>query len=70
MGLEEPDDVYRGYNPPSLRGLYDKDPFFHDGRSRTLRDALAGPHSAEAVTALGNLSESELSDLVAYLKTL
>ena len=36
VGLEEPDDVYRGYNPPSLRGLYDKDPYLHDGRSKTL----------------------------------
>ncbi|MFO0888696.1 MAG: beta-propeller fold lactonase family protein [Isosphaeraceae bacterium] len=70
VGLEEPDDAYRGYNPPSLRGLYDKDPYLHDGRSETLRDALAGPHSAEAVTGLGELSEQELSDLLAYLKTL
>jgi YVTN family beta-propeller protein len=69
-GLEEPDDAYRGYNPPSLRGVYDKDPYLHDGRSQTLREALAGPHSAEAVTGLGELSEQELSDLLAYLKTL
>ena len=45
-GLEEPDDAYRGYNPPSLRGIYDKDPYLHDGRSKTLREALAGPHIA------------------------
>jgi cytochrome c peroxidase len=70
VGLEEPDDAYRGYNPPSLRGLYDKDPYLHDGRSKTVREALRGPHSAEAVTGLGELSEQELSDLIAYLKTL
>jgi YVTN family beta-propeller protein len=70
VGLEERDDAYRGYNPPSLRGVYDKDPYLHDGRSRTLREALAGPHSAEAVTSLGELSERELTDLIAYLKTL
>jgi YVTN family beta-propeller protein len=69
VGLEEPDDAYRGYNPPSLRGLYDKDPYLHDGRSKTLREALSGPHSAEAVTGLGELSQQELSDLLAYLKT-
>ena len=39
-GLEESDDAYKGYNPPSLRGLYDKDPYLHDGRAKTLRDAL------------------------------
>ena len=70
VGLEEPDDAYRGYNPPSLRGVYDKDPYLHDGRSKTLREALAGPHSPEAVTGLGELSEQELSDLLAYLKML
>ena len=47
VGLEEPRDVYKGYNPPSLRGLYDKDPYLHDGRSRTLKDALTGPHNPE-----------------------
>jgi YVTN family beta-propeller protein len=70
VGLEEPDDAYRGYNPPSLRGLYDKDPYLHDGRSKTLLDALSGPHSAENVTALGELTSKELDDLIAYLKTL
>jgi YVTN family beta-propeller protein len=70
VGLEEPDDVYRGYNPPSLRGLYDKDPYLHDGRAKTLRDALSGPHSVEKVTALGELTALELDDLIAYLKAL
>jgi len=70
VGLEEPDDAYRGYNPPSLRGLYDKDPYLHDGRSKTLRDALTGPHSADAVSGLGELTEGELADLLECLKTL
>jgi YVTN family beta-propeller protein len=70
VGLEEPDDAYRGYNPPSLRGAYDKDPYLHDGRSKTLRDALKGPHSPESVTALGELTDQELDDLIAYLKSL
>ncbi len=70
VGLEEPDDAYRGYNPPSLRGVYDKDPYLHDGRSKTLRDALEESHSAESVTARGELTEKELDDLIAYLKSL
>jgi YVTN family beta-propeller protein len=70
-GLEEPDDAYRGYNPPSLRGVYDKDPYLHDGRSKTLRDALAGPHNPDTVAGgSGELSDQELDDLVAYLKSL
>jgi cytochrome c peroxidase len=71
VGLEEPDDAYRGYNPPSLRGVYDKDPYLHDGRSQTLRDALKGPHNPESLTDLGeDLTDPELDDLIAYLKTL
>jgi YVTN family beta-propeller protein len=69
-GLEERDDAYRGYNPPSLRGVYDKDPYLHDGRSKTLEDALSGPHEPDAVTALGTLSDDERADLIAYLKSL
>jgi YVTN family beta-propeller protein len=70
VGLEGPGDRYRGYNPPSLRGLYDKDPYLHDGRAATLREVLSGPHSPETVTNLGTLTDQELSDLIAYLKTL
>jgi YVTN family beta-propeller protein len=69
-GLEERDDRYRGYNPPSLKGVYDKDPYLHDGRAKTLREALTGPHSPDLVSALGELSDSEVDDLIAYLKTL
>ena len=69
-GLEERDDAYKGYNPPSLRGVYDKDPYLHDGRSRTLRDTLTGPHNPDAVLGLGELTEAELDDLIAYLKSL
>ena len=70
VGLEEPDDAYKGYNPPSLMGVYDKDPYLHDGRSKTLRDALKGPHSPEEVTGLGEFSDDELDDLIAYIKSL
>ncbi len=70
VGLEEPDDAYKGYNPPSLRGVYDKDPYLHDGRAKSLREVLTGPHEPDAVAHRGELSEQELDDLIAYLKTL
>lgn len=70
IGLEIPEDRYRGYNPPSLRGVYDKDPYLHDGRSKTLRDALGGPHSPENVSGTEKLTDRELDDLIEYLKTL
>lgn len=70
VGLEEREDVYKGYNPPSLRGVYDTEPYLHDGRAATLLDALSGEHSADFVSGLGDLSEQELADLVEYVKAL
>jgi cytochrome c peroxidase len=69
-GLEERDDAYRGYNPPSLRGVYDKDPYLHDGRAKSLQDALSGPHNPEVASGGEPLSKQDLDDLVEYLKTL
>ncbi len=69
-GLEESDDAFKGYNPPSLLGVLDKDPYLHDGRAKTLREALSGPHSPDVVSGSGELAEDELSDLIAYLETL
>ncbi len=69
IGMNERRDVYKGHNPPSLIGVRDKDPYLHDGRARTLRDALTGDHAPEALGG-GSLSEVELSDLIAYLKSL
>ncbi|RUL87914.1 hypothetical protein TsocGM_10195 [Tautonia sociabilis] len=70
VGLEDRRDVYKGYNPPTLVGVYDHDPYLHDGRARTLRDVLTGDHAPDLVTGLGELTEQELSDLIEYLKTL
>jgi YVTN family beta-propeller protein len=70
VGLEESGDVYHGYNPPSLRGVYDKDPYMHDGRSKTLLDVLTGPHDPELLNGRGSLSHAEVDDLIAYLKSL
>ncbi len=70
VGLHEPGEVYHGFNAPSLRGVYDKDPYLHDGRAATLKDVLTGAHNPEDVTGQGALSAAELDDLVEYLKTL
>ena len=56
VGLEEPDDAYRGYNPPSLRGVYDKDPYLHDGRSQDPPRRPRRPHNPDNVTGLGTLN--------------
>ena len=70
VGLNERGDVFKGHNQPSLRGVYDKDPYLHDGRAKTLRECLEKWHNPEEVTGSGALSDQEMSDLIEYLKTL
>jgi YVTN family beta-propeller protein len=70
VGLEDRRDVYKGYNPPTLKGLYDSAPYLHDGRADTLREVLTGDHAPDFVTGLGELTEQETADLIEYLMTL
>jgi hypothetical protein len=51
-------------------GVYRKVRLLHDGRARSLEELLTGPHNPDQVTGQGSLSEKELRDLVAYLKSL
>jgi YVTN family beta-propeller protein len=70
VGLAGAKDVYHGYNTPSLVGVFNRVRLLHDGRAKSLTQALAGPHAPEKVTGRGELTESELADLIEYLKTL
>lgn len=70
VGLESRNDYYQGFNPPTLRGVYDRMSYLHDGRARTLEELLAGPHAPEKVTGNGKLTNKELQDLLEYLKGL
>jgi cytochrome c peroxidase len=66
----ETGDVYKGYNPPSLIGLYDRPVFLHDGRAKSLESLLTGPHNPDLLNSRGSLTKDELADLIAYLKSL
>lgn len=70
VGTNDSGDVYKGYNPPSLLGIYDRIAYLHDGRAATLEALLRGPHNPAKVTAKGELTDAELQDLIAYLKSL
>ena len=70
VGTEQRGDVYKGYNPPSLLGVFDRIHFLHDGRATTLEETLRGPHSPQRVTGRGDLTEEELQDLLAYVRSL
>ncbi len=68
VGLEEDGSPYDKWNPPSLRGLWDRGPYLHDARADTFDDLLKyhGPQR------LGHeeLTPAERTDLIAFLKSL
>ena len=63
-------DFYNGYNTPSLLGVYRRVALLHHGKAKTLEDVLTEYHKPSEVAGEGELSEQELSDLIAYLKSL
>jgi cytochrome c peroxidase len=67
--LEPDGSPYKKWNPPSLRGVYDRGPFLHDGRAKTLEDTLRKHHVPEKLGGEA-LTERELRDLIAFLKSL
>jgi YVTN family beta-propeller protein len=70
VGLESPDDAFKGFNPPSLRGVARRAPYLHDGRARTLDEVLTTHHRPSRLSGKTDLTGQELRDLVAYLKAL
>jgi cytochrome c peroxidase len=58
----------RGLNTPSLLGLARTAPYLHDGSAATLEDRLRRSGDAHGKTS--QLSDQQVSDLVAYLKSL
>jgi YVTN family beta-propeller protein len=70
VGLGSASDKYEGYNTPSLRGLYRKVRFLHNGRARSLERVVNDLHSPEKVEGEAALTEQEASDLIEYLRSL
>jgi YVTN family beta-propeller protein len=68
---DQPHDLYglRGVYTPSLTGVAVTAPYLHDGSAATLEDVLASAGRGE-MGDTSSLSASELSDLLAYLKSL
>ena len=70
LGLPEPIGAGTRYNPPSLRGVGDRGRLLHDGRAGSI-EAVFREHDPGKRHGRGaSLGDGELSDLVAYLKTL
>jgi cytochrome c1 len=70
VGLGSASDRYKGYNTPTLEGVYRKLRLLHSGRATTLDELLTDPHNPAKVTGLGELTDDERQDLVVYLMSL
>ncbi|MBW3540111.1 MAG: beta-propeller fold lactonase family protein [Planctomycetes bacterium] len=69
VGLESRRYFHSEFNPPSLAGLHARRRFLHDGRADTLEEVLIRHHRPEQLAG-ERLSDEELSDLIAWLKSL
>jgi DNA-binding beta-propeller fold protein YncE len=67
--LEPDGSPYLRWNPPSLRGLYDRGPYLHDGRVRSLNELLREPHAPEKLGGRA-LTGQEQQDLLEFLLSL
>jgi YVTN family beta-propeller protein len=71
VGTGTPDEkIGPAYDTPTLRGLYDSAPYFHDGSAATLNDALTRPSAGSEHDVRGSLTEAEIEDLIAFLMAL
>ena len=62
--------IGHAYDTPSLRGLYDSAPYFHDGSSNTLYEAVTRPSSGSEHDVQSSLNEQEIQDLITFLLAL
>ena len=67
MGLVDEAGVSE-FNPPSLRGVSQRNAWFHDNRAGQLRDVFAKHGHPNESTS--DLSSDEIDDLVQFLKSL
>jgi YVTN family beta-propeller protein len=58
------------YDTPSLYGLYDSAPYFHDGSAMTLASTLTRPSSGNEHEVSGRLNETEIEALITFLLAL
>jgi cytochrome c peroxidase/WD40 repeat protein len=67
--LEADGSPYRRWNPPSLRGVWQRGPYLHDGRAATLEELLHGPHAPEKLGGQA-LTPAQRQDLIAFIQSL
>lgn len=68
VGTGVPGDAYEGFSTPSLRGIYDRTKYLHDGRAASLEEVVKKFHNPAKVSGEGELSDAEIQDLLAFLR--
>jgi cytochrome c peroxidase len=69
VGLEPDGSPYRLWNPPSLRGVWERSPYLHDGRAKTLEKLLRKHHTPEKLGGEA-LTDQEGQDLLLFIRSL
>lgn len=68
VGTATPDErIGPAFDTPTLRGLHDSAPYFHDGSVASLRGTLTLPSPKGEHDVRGILSDDEIDDLLAFL---
>ncbi len=70
VGTGGPLDHDVRFDTPGLTELYRTAPYLHDGRSAALRDVLTVDNDSDRHGVTSQLSDEELEDLIAFLRSL
>jgi len=70
VGTGEGDRSGTFFDTPTLRGLWDSEPYLHDGRAATLLEVFTTHNAGDRHGQTSHLSERELQDLIQFLRSL
>ena len=70
VGTAGPTDLAETFDTPSLVGVSETPPYLHDGRAATLESIFLEHNESGRHGSADQLTEEELADLVAFLKSL
>ena len=70
LGFGTPNDFRNRFDTPSLRSCYRTAPYLHDGRAPTLRALFLDHNPNDLHGRTKGLTEQELDDLIAYVRSL
>jgi cytochrome c peroxidase len=70
-GNDDPGELMGpAYDTPTLLGVYRTAPYLHHGKAATLKDVLTANNKGDKHGTTSHLSDSEIDDLVSFLKSL